>query len=118
MQTDPRYRLRSVISLLAFLLFAASSLAADTRLTVSPAQLHVAPRAGSRVVAVVPAGVQLSVSSCSTVWCTTSWNGAGAWVAKRDLVASMSGQQGPKRAGKGHINSDGQRIPSPRPSTS
>jgi len=117
MQPDPRYRARSVITLLAFLLFAVSSLAAETRVTVSPAQLHVAPRAGSRVVAVVPAGVRLSVGSCSTAWCTTSWNGAGAWVAKRDL-APKSDQASPKRTGKGYINSDGQRIPSPRPSPS
>jgi len=72
MQTDPRSRLRTVIALL---LFAASGLAADTRVTLSRTQLHATPRAGSRVVAVVPAGVRLSVE-CSKSWCSTSWNGA------------------------------------------
>jgi hypothetical protein len=116
MEAEPRCRTRSVIGLLAALLFAASSPAADTRVTVSRAPLHVAPRASSRVVAVVPAGIRLSVGSCSTAWCTTSWNGAGAWVAKRDLDVSSS--HAPKRTGKGYINSDGQRIPSLRPSPS
>src|SRR5206468_2170959 len=115
MQTDPRLRVRTVIALL---LLAASGLAADTRVTVSPAQLHVAPRAGSRVVAVVPAGVQLSVELCSKSWCSTSWNGASAWVAKRDLSAPKGDRAKPKRTGRGYINSDGKRIPSPQMSPS
>jgi hypothetical protein len=117
MQTDPRCRVGSVTAFLAGILFAAFSLAADTRVTVSRAQLHVAPRAGSRVVAVVPAGVQLSVD-CSKSWCATSWNGAGAWVAKRELGPSKSGESQRKSPCKGYINSDGQRIPSPRLSPS
>ena len=91
------------------LFFAASSLAAGTRVTVSRATLHAAPTTGSRVVAVVPAGVELSIGSCSKVWCAASWRGAALWVAKRDL--------GPA-TGKGYINSDGQKIPSPRMSPS
>jgi len=110
MQTNPRSRARTV---LALLLFAASGLAADTRVTVSRAQLHAAPRAGARVVAVVPAGVRLSVE-CSKSWCSTSWNGAAAWVAKRDLSAPKGDRAKPERTGRGYINSDGKRIPSPQ----
>jgi hypothetical protein len=118
MQTDARWRSRSVIGFLASLLLAASSLAAGTRVTVARAPLHVAPAADSRVVASVPADVQLSVGFCSKGWCSTSWNGANAWVAKRYLGAPKTGQLAPKRTGKGYINVDGQRIPSPRQSPS
>ena len=114
MQADPRSRFRTVIVLL---LFAASGLAADTRVTLSRTQLHATPRAGSRVVAVVPAGVRLSVE-CSKSWCSTSWNGAAAWVAKRDLSAPKDDRAKPERTGRGYINSDGKRIPSPQMSPS
>lgn len=107
MQSDSRCRAGSVIGVLASLLFAASGLAAGSRVTVSRAALHAAPTAGSPVIAVVPAGVQLPVGSCSKVWCATSWNGAQAWVAKRDLGAA-----------RGYINSDGKKIPSPQMSPS
>ena len=115
MRTDPRLRVRSVIGLL---LFATAGLAADTRVTLSRAELHAAPRAGSRVVAVVPAGVQLPVELCSKSWCSTSWNGAPGWVAKRDLGAPKGDPAKPKRTGRGYINSDGKRIPSPQMSPS
>jgi len=115
MRTDRRLRVRSFIGLL---LLAAAGLAADTRVTVSRAQLHAAPRAGSRVVAVVPAGAQLSVELCSKSWCSTSWNGAAAWVAKRDLSAAKGGGAKPKRAGKGYINSEGKWVSSPTMSPS
>ena len=107
-------RVRTVIALL---LFAASGFAADTRVTLSRTQLHATPRAGSRVVAVVPAGVPLSVE-CSKSWCSTSWNGAAGWVAKRDLSAPKGERAKPKPPGRGYINSEGKWVPSPSPSPS
>jgi hypothetical protein len=118
MQSDSQCRAGNVVGVLASLLLAASGLAAGSRVTVSRAALHAAPTAGSPVIAVVPAGVQLPVGSCAKVWCATSWNGAQAWVARRDLGAAKSGQTAPKRTGKGYINSDGKRIPSPQMSPS
>jgi len=112
MPRDSRSRSRYVVGVLISLLFAAT-LAADTRVTLSRTQLHATPRAGSRVVAVVPAGVRLSVE-CSKSWCSTSWNGAAAWVAKRDLSAPKGDRAKPERTGRGYINSDGKRIPSPQ----
>jgi hypothetical protein len=117
MQADSRSRARNVVGFLVSLFFAASSLAAGTRVTLSRSLLHAAPTTGSRVVAVVPAGVELSVGSCSKVWCTASWHGAAVWVAKRDLGTPAAGKA-PKRTGKGYINSDGQKVPSPRMSPS
>ncbi|HEV8432069.1 MAG TPA: DUF3761 domain-containing protein [Thermoanaerobaculia bacterium] len=114
MHTDRRPRVRTVIVLL---LFATSGLAAETRVTVSQARLHAAPRAGSRVIAIVPAGVRLSVD-CSKSWCSTSWNGAAAWVAKRDVSAPNGDPGKQKTTGRGYINSDGKRIPSPQLSPS
>lgn len=118
MHADPQCRTWKALGILACFLFAAFRLGADTRVTLSRVRLHAAPSAGSRVVATVPAGVQLSVDSCSGSWCLTSWNGANAWVAKRSLSASQNLRTAPDHTGKGYINSDGQRIPSPRQSPS
>ncbi|HEY2094084.1 MAG TPA: DUF3761 domain-containing protein [Thermoanaerobaculia bacterium] len=114
-----RARVWSVAGFFASLLLAASSLRAETRMTLARVPLYSAPTARSRVVATVPAGVQLSIKSCSKAWCTTSWNGAKVWVARRDLGAPKSGEATPKRNGKGYsVNSDGKRIPSPQMSPS
>jgi uncharacterized protein YraI len=109
MQTDCRSRAWSLVGFLVLSFLAASGLRAEARVTLSRAPLHVSAAAGSRVIATVPAGVQLSVTSCSKAWCETSWNGADAWVARRYLGPAKS-----ERRGKGYINSDGKRIPSPR----
>jgi hypothetical protein len=105
----------NVVGFFVFLLLAASRLAAETRVTLSQVPLHAAPTARSRVLATVPAGTQLSIESCSKVWCTASWNGASIWVARRDLSAPKDGEAPPKRSGKEYyINIDGKKIPSPR----
>jgi SH3-like domain-containing protein len=80
MHVDFRCRIWNVLRLLAPFLLLAFSLSADTRVTLSRVRLHVAPVTDSQVVATVPAAVQLSVDFCSRNWCTTSWNGANAWV--------------------------------------
>ncbi|HEX7253694.1 MAG TPA: DUF3761 domain-containing protein [Thermoanaerobaculia bacterium] len=113
MPANSRCRAWNVIGLLVLVFLAVSGLRAETRMTLSRAPLHLAPTAGSRVVATVPAGVRLSVSSCSKTWCETSWNGTDVWVPRRYLGTAKS-----ERSGRGYINSDGKRIPSPQMSPS
>lgn len=112
MRADRRPRAWNVVAFFASLFFVAAGLSAGTRVTVSRAALHAAPSAGSRVIAVVAAGVQLPIGSCSKVWCRTSWGDAEAWVAKSDLGARKSGRKGY------YINSDGEKVPSPQMSPS
>jgi hypothetical protein len=115
MQVHARRRTWNAVGFVASVLFAASSLAAGTRVTLSRVPLHISSAADSQVVGTVPAGVQLSVDFCSKGWCRTSWNSTTGWVAERSLEAPKTNR---KRSGKGYINSDGQRIPSPRQSPS
>jgi hypothetical protein len=118
MHADSRHRTWNRLGFLASLFFVAYGLCADTRVTLLRVRLHLTPAADSQVVATVSAGVRLSVDSCSESWCTTSWNGAHVWVAKRYLGPPKRGFSGPTHTGKGYINSDGQWVPSPQQSPS
>ena len=118
MHVTSRSRTLNRLGFVASFLFVAFSLSAETRVTLSRVRLHVVPAADSRVVATVPAGVQLSIDSCSGSWCATSWKGNHAWVAKRYLGGPKRVKAPPIRRGRGYINSDGQCVPSPQQSPS
>jgi len=76
-------------------------------------RLRAEPDTTARILAIVPVGATLSVTTCENQWCQVKFRRYDGYVIQRGLTADST--VAAPTVGRGYINSRGQWVPSPQP---